>query len=197
MLEMKINKLENAVGNARILDDKDIDTSRALILSKVKVKNLNMNKEFEYTLVSEAEADLSAGKISVTSPIGKGLLGKSVGDVAEIEVPSGIMKFEIVKLAKGHTLVVPKKEVDYIFDNDDEVLAKILPFAKVVAKAIEAVVPCERIGISVIGLEVPHTHIHLIPMNSMHDLYFGNERVALSQDEFASIASEIKSHVGK
>lgn len=104
---------------------------------------------------------------------------------------------DISPLAKGHTLVVPKKEVDYIFDNDDEVLAKILPFAKVVAKAIEAVVPCERIGISVIGLEVPHTHIHLIPMNSMHDLYFGNERVALSQDEFASIASEIKSHVGK
>jgi len=100
LLELKINKLEAVLGQARVLDESQIDTSKALILSKVKVKNLNMKKEFLYTLVSEKEADLKAGKISVSSPIGKGLLGKEVGDIAEIQVPNGIMKFEILEISR-------------------------------------------------------------------------------------------------
>lgn len=100
MLEMKIAKLETVVGQARVLDESKIDTSKALILSKVKVMNHKLKKEFVYTLVSEKEADLKTGKISVESPIGKGLLGKSVGDVAEIKVPNGLMKFEILNISR-------------------------------------------------------------------------------------------------
>ncbi|MBX2844941.1 MAG: transcription elongation factor GreA [Saprospiraceae bacterium] len=100
LLELKINQLETVIGKARVLDESQIDTSKVLILSKVKVKNLNMKKDFQYTLVSEKEADLKAGKISVESPIGKGLLGKTVGDIAEIAVPNGIMKFEILEISR-------------------------------------------------------------------------------------------------
>lgn len=100
MLEMKISKLEEALSNARVLDESTIDTSKALILSKVKVKNHKLGKEFNYTLVSEKEADLKTGKISVKSPIGKGLLGKEVGDIVDIEVPNGVMKFEILEISR-------------------------------------------------------------------------------------------------
>jgi transcription elongation factor GreA len=93
--EAKIAQLEAAVMNARILDMKDIDTSKVSILSKVKLTNLTTKKSFEYQIVSETEADLKAGKISVTSPIGKGLLGKVPGDIAEITVPNGVLKFKI------------------------------------------------------------------------------------------------------
>lgn len=100
LLEAKISKLETIVSNARVLDDSDLDTSKALILSKVKIKNVDNGMEVEYTLVAENEADLKAKKISVDSPIGKGLLGKSVGDIADIEVPNGIMKFEIISISR-------------------------------------------------------------------------------------------------
>jgi len=100
MLEMKINKLEEAVGSARILDESKIDTSRVMILSKVTVINKKVNKEFTYTIVAEEEADLKAMKISVASPIGKGLLGKSVGDLAKIKVPAGTMEFEVKSIAR-------------------------------------------------------------------------------------------------
>jgi len=100
MLEMKIAKLESIIGNARIIDESQLDNEKVLILSKARVKNLAMNKEFVYTIVAESEANLKEGKISVDSPIGKGLLGKRVGDVAEIEVPSGIMKFEILEISR-------------------------------------------------------------------------------------------------
>jgi len=100
MLEMKISKLENLVSNARIVDEKDLDVSKALILSTVRLKNLAMKKEMSYTLVAENEADLKAGKISVESPIGKGLLGKKVGDVAEISVPNGTLKLEILEITR-------------------------------------------------------------------------------------------------
>ena len=97
--EAKIAQLEVAVMNARILDVKDIDTSKVSILSKVKLVNLGTKKTVEYQIVSETEADLKAGKISVTSPIGKGLLGKIPGDVAEITVPSGTLKFKIESIS--------------------------------------------------------------------------------------------------
>lgn len=93
--EAKIAQLEAAIVTSRIVDAKDIDTSKVSILSKVKVTNLNNKKTVEYQIVSENEADLKLGKISVTSPIGKGLLGKTVGEVAEVTAPSGVLKFKI------------------------------------------------------------------------------------------------------
>lgn len=99
-LELKIAKLEEVVGNARIVDDSILDLSKALILSKVKIRNVKNNMVMDYTLVSEEEADLAAGRISVKSPIGKGLLGKSVGDTAEITVPAGKITFEILEISR-------------------------------------------------------------------------------------------------
>ncbi|MDX5436260.1 MAG: transcription elongation factor GreA [Pontibacter sp.] len=99
-LELKIAKMEEIVGNARLIDESNLDSSKALILSKVKIKNLKNNMVVDYTLVAEEEADLAAGKISVKSPIGKGLLGKSVGDVAEITVPAGKIQFEILEISR-------------------------------------------------------------------------------------------------
>jgi transcription elongation factor GreA len=93
--EARVAQLENAVINARILDERDIDISKVSILSKVKVTNLATKKSVEYKIVSEQEADLKAGKISVTSPIGKGLLGKAIGEVAEVTAPNGVMKFKV------------------------------------------------------------------------------------------------------
>lgn len=100
LLELKISKLKETVSNARILDESQLDASKVLIQSKVKIKNLKMNKEFNYQLVAENEADLKSGKISVDSPIGKGLLGKVVGDIAEIKVPNGTMEFEILEISR-------------------------------------------------------------------------------------------------
>lgn len=95
MLEAKISQLEGVIANARIVDESTIDTSRVNILTKVTITNLATKKKITYQIVSEQEADLKAGKISVTSPIGKGLLGKEVGDVAEVKVPAGIVKFKV------------------------------------------------------------------------------------------------------
>jgi transcription elongation factor GreA len=100
MLEMKISKLEEVVANARVIDESQLDTSKVLVLSKVKIKNQNNGMEMTYTLVAESEANLATGKISVSSPIGKGLLGKKVGDIAEIQVPNGTLKFEILEISR-------------------------------------------------------------------------------------------------
>ncbi|MDM1345520.1 transcription elongation factor GreA [Myroides marinus] len=100
LLELKIAKVEEVVANARLIDESQLDTSKALVLSKVKIRNQANGMEITYTLVAESEADLKAGKISVTSPIGRGLLGKSVGDVAEIQVPNGTMKFELLEISR-------------------------------------------------------------------------------------------------
>ncbi|SEK87460.1 transcription elongation factor GreA [Maribacter orientalis] len=101
LLEMKIARLENTVANARLIDESQLDTSKVLVLSSVKLKNQNNGMEMTYKLVAESEADLKAGKISVNSPIGKGLLGKKVGDTAEITVPNGALKFEILEITRG------------------------------------------------------------------------------------------------
>ncbi|GAB3703874.1 transcription elongation factor GreA [Spirosoma flavus] len=98
--ELKISKLEEVVANARILDESTIDTSQISVLSKVKIKNKKNGAEMNYTLVSEEEADLKTGRISVSSPIGKGLLGKKVGDTAEIKVPAGVLEFEVVEISR-------------------------------------------------------------------------------------------------
>lgn len=100
MLEMRISKLENVVANARIIDESQLDTSKVLIHSKVKIKNQMNGMEMVYSLVAESEADLKTGKISVSSPIGKGLLGCKVGDIAEVTVPNGIIKFEILDISR-------------------------------------------------------------------------------------------------
>jgi transcription elongation factor GreA len=100
ILEMKISKLQTVISNARLIDDSNIDNSKVYILSKVKIKNISNGMEIDYTLVAENEADLRAKKISVESPIGKGLLGKSEGDIADIVTPGGIMKFEIIEISR-------------------------------------------------------------------------------------------------
>ena len=100
MLEMKISKLEAVLSNARLIDESQLDLSKVLVLSKVTIKNLNNQMQLNYTLVAESEADLKSGKISVSSPIGKGLLGKKVGEIAEVIVPSGTLKFEIISIER-------------------------------------------------------------------------------------------------
>jgi transcription elongation factor GreA len=100
LLEMKISKMEETLANARVIDESQLDSSKVLALSTVRIKNQLNGMEMTYTLVAESEADLASGKISVNSPIGQGLLGKSVGDVAEIKVPNGIMKFDILEITR-------------------------------------------------------------------------------------------------
>ena len=99
---------------------------------------------------------------------------------------------DISPLQKGHTLVIPKTEVDYIFDMDDALLGEMMVFAKSVAKKIKKVFPCNRIGVTVIGLEVPHAHIHLVPINEMADMNFSNKKMNLSQLELGEIAESIR-----
>ncbi|HEY9559507.1 MAG TPA: transcription elongation factor GreA [Anseongella sp.] len=98
--ELRIAKLEETLANARVVDESKMDASKVLVLSNVKIKNIQNGKVMSYQLVSENEADLKAGKISVKSPIGQGLLGKVVGDIAEIEVPTGLMRFEVMEISR-------------------------------------------------------------------------------------------------
>lgn len=109
--------------------------------------------------------------------------------VAETELYLAFL--DINPLSKGHTLVIPKQETDYIFDLEDPLLSGLMLFAKKVAKAIEQTVPCQRIGVAVIGLEVPHAHIHLVPINHIHDLDFSKTRVTMSREEYADLAQAI------
>ena len=97
-------------------------------------------------------------------------------------------------IAKGHTLVIPKKEVDYIFDLDDDMYSRLFLFAKSIVPALEKTVPCLRIGVSVIGLEVPHAHVHLLPLNSMKDADFRN-KIKITQEELAELAKEIRQNI--
>lgn len=99
---------------------------------------------------------------------------------------------DINPMSKGHTLVVPKQEIDYIFDLEDNLLSDMMLFSKKVAAAIEKAIPCERVGVMVIGMEVPHAHIHLIPIQKEGDMNMSNPKLKLSQDEFEKIASEIR-----
>lgn len=102
---------------------------------------------------------------------------------------------DVFPLKKGHTLVVPKKEVDYIFDLDQETYSGLMNFSKQVAVAIKQALPCNRISVGVFGLEVPHAHVHLIPMNTMNDVNFANEKLKLSKEEFEQIAFEIRKYI--
>lgn len=102
---------------------------------------------------------------------------------------------DILPLKKGHVLVIPKKEVDYYFDLSDDELSSLNLFAKRVAKALRQAVPCVKVAVAVVGLEVPHTHIHLVPLDSIGELNFANPRLSFSKEEFESIANQIKSHL--
>jgi histidine triad (HIT) family protein len=102
---------------------------------------------------------------------------------------------DISPLVLGHTLVIPKQEVDYIFNLEDDALAGLMVFAKKVAKAVEKAVPCKRIGVSVIGLEVPHTHVHIVPMNSADDVNFTRAKLSPSKEALADVAEKIRKHL--
>jgi histidine triad (HIT) family protein len=102
---------------------------------------------------------------------------------------------DINPLKEGHTLVVPKKEIDYFFDLDNDDLAGMMVFSKKIAGAIQSAIPCKRIGVAILGLEVPHAHIHLLPMDSMEDVNFKNPKLKFSVEEFKSIAVKISSKV--
>ena len=117
------------------------------------------------------------------------------GDIPSYKVAESDNYFaflDINPLAKGHTLVIPKKEIDYLFDIEDAYYSGLLVFAKKVARAIEKVVPCKRMGMTVIGLEVPHAHIHLIPINTIYDMDFKQPKLHFSPEEFEQIAFEIR-----
>jgi len=102
---------------------------------------------------------------------------------------------DINPLREGHTLVVPKKETDYIFDLDDDTIAGMMVFSKKIATALKAAIPCVRIGVAILGLEVPHAHIHLVPMNSMEDVNFRNPKLKFTPEEFKSTAQKIKDKI--
>ena len=102
---------------------------------------------------------------------------------------------DVFPLKKGHVLVVPKKEIDYIFDLDNETYLGLMSFSKMVATAIKKAIPCKRVGVSVVGLEVPHAHVHLIPINTVSDMNFSNAKLTLSKDEFEKIANSIKTYL--
>lgn len=102
---------------------------------------------------------------------------------------------DINPLKEGHTLVVPKKDVDYIFDLDDEWLSKMMVFAKRVAKGLEKVVECKRVGVAIVGLEVPHCHIHLIPISKVDDMNFSNGSIKMSEEKFIKLAKKINAAV--
>jgi histidine triad (HIT) family protein len=99
---------------------------------------------------------------------------------------------DISPLVTGHVLVIPKKETDYIFDLEDDLLSGLMRFSKRVAKAIKATIPCKRVGVAVIGLEVPHVHVHLVPMNSMGDINFTRPKLSPSKEELATVAEKIR-----
>lgn len=102
---------------------------------------------------------------------------------------------DINPVAMGHTLVIPKKQIDYIFDLPDDLLGDLLVFAKKVGLAIEKEVECQRIGVTVVGLEVPHAHVHLIPIDSIYDMEFSKPRIAISKEEFEDLANRIRRHL--
>ena len=102
---------------------------------------------------------------------------------------------DIRPMAKGHVLVIPKHETDYLFDLDDQILSEMIVYSKKIAKAVQKAVPCKRIGLMVIGMEVPHAHVHLIPINAERDMNLSNPRLKLSEDEFQQITKDITSEL--
>lgn len=122
------------------------------------------------------------------------------GDIPSYKIAEDEMFYaflDINPMAKGHTLVVPKQETDYIFDLEDNILSEMILFSKKIAKAIEKSIECNRVGLMVVGLEVPHAHIHLIPINKEGDMNLSNSRVKLTTEQFIEIADSIKSNIAR
>ena len=120
------------------------------------------------------------------------IINRELPAQVEAEDDQFIAFLDIMPLTMGHTLVVPKKELDYIFDHDNATLEALIVFAKKVAVAMKKAVPCKRVGVAVIGLEVPHTHVHLVPMNTMDDINFTRPKLKPTQEELAATAKKIK-----
>lgn len=123
------------------------------------------------------------------------IINKEIPGFVIAETESLIAFLDVFPLAKGHVLVVPKKEVDYIFSVEDNLLAEMILFSKKIALAIEKVIPCKRVGVAVIGLEVPHAHIHLIPLQTVQDINFTREKLKLPAQEMNEIAEAIKNQL--
>ena len=120
------------------------------------------------------------------------------GDIPSYKIAEDdncIAFLDVFPLKRGHVLVVPKKEVDYIFDLDSQTYNQLMAFSKIIAIALKKSISCQRVGMAVIGLEVPHAHIHLIPINSVHDMNFANEKLQLTSEEFSNIAIQIKENL--
>lgn len=120
------------------------------------------------------------------------------GDIPSYKIAEDdncIAFLDVFPLKRGHVLVVPKKEVDYIFDLDSQTYNQLMAFSKTIAVAIKKTISCKRVGLTVVGLEVPHAHIHLIPINSVNDMNFANEKLQLTSEEFSSIAVQIKENL--
>ena len=117
-------------------------------------------------------------------------------DGLELRLIGHLLAFlDVMPLVEGHVLVIPKQEVDYIFDLDSELYQGLMVFSKKIAAAIKCAYPCKRIGLAVIGLEVPHAHIHLVPINTMNDMNFANDKLSYSKEEFIECAETIKGHL--
>lgn len=123
------------------------------------------------------------------------IINKEIPAYIVAEDEHHIAFLDINPVAIGHTLVVPKQEVDYIFDLEDEALSRLNLFAKKVAKGLKKAVPCRRIGVAVIGLEVPHTHVHLVPLNSMQDINFSKPKLSPPKEELEQVARQIQHHI--
>jgi histidine triad (HIT) family protein len=123
------------------------------------------------------------------------IINKEIPASIIAENESFIAFLDVFPLAKGHVLVVPKKEIDYIFSIEDTLLAEMMVFSKKIAQAIEQAIPCKRVGVAVIGLEVPHAHIHLIPLQTVQDINFTREKLKLSPEEMSDIATSIKKYL--
>lgn len=123
------------------------------------------------------------------------IINKEIPGFIIAETESVVAFLDVFPLAKGHVLVVPKKEIDYIFSIEDTLLSEMMVFSKKIALAIEKAIPCKRVGVAVIGLEVPHAHIHLIPLQTVQDINFTREKLKVPQEEMAQIADSIKKHL--
>ena len=120
------------------------------------------------------------------------------GDIPSYKIAEDdncIAFLDVFPLKRGHILVVPKKEVDYIFDLDTQTYNQLMAFSKIIAIALKKTISCKRVGLTVVGLEVPHAHIHLIPINSLNDMNFANEKLQLTSEEFSNIAIQIKENL--
>lgn len=142
---------------------------------------------------------LTTGKQQLTTNKMASIFSKIVnGEIPAYKVAEDehyLAFLDINPLAKGHTLVIPKQEIDYLFDIEDELFAGLQLFSKKVARAVGKAVPCERVGVAVIGLEVPHAHIHLIPINNVSDINFARPKLQLEEEELSAIAEKIKAQL--